>query len=146
MQKHSRKLQNQAWQTYWKKTMRWGGSMKWLAALAFCLLPGCVYAPLPELPKFPAVEQIEPKTEAENGTQRETAAIAKHPQPRDSPIAKTDAEPQCPSLPMPEPIPKTLYIEIGKDSDKADENGIRLLENYKELRKEIKKQWHSKPP
>jgi hypothetical protein len=126
--------------------MRWGGSMRWLIALTVGLLAGCVYAPLPELPPLPPIGQVAAKTEAINGKSKMTEEKTEHPQPRDSPLSKNTAEPQCPSLQMPEPIPKQLRIEIGYGADKADENGIRLLENYKELRKEIKKQWHSKPP
>jgi hypothetical protein len=129
--------------------MRWGDSMK-LRIFVFCLpLSGCVYAPLPELPPIPPIEHISLKsdnTEAKTGNPRETEAITTHPRPRDSPRAKADAAPQCPSLPMPEPIPKTLRIDIGYGADKADANGLRLLDNYKELRKQIKSTWHSKPP
>jgi hypothetical protein len=126
--------------------MRWGDSMRWLIALTVCLLVGCVYAPLPELPKFPDVEHVQPKTETKTGTQRETEALITHHRPRDSPDAKADAASQCPSLPLPEPIPKPLRIEIGYGNDKADANGLRLLETYKDLRKMIKEKWHSKPP
>jgi hypothetical protein len=126
--------------------MRWGDSMRRLIAFTVWLLTGCVYAPIPQLPEFPPIEHVTPKTEAKTGNQKETEEITKHPQPRDSPNAKADASPQCKFFPMPEPIPKTLYIEIGYGDDKADDNGARLLENYKELRKEIEKRWHSKPP
>jgi hypothetical protein len=122
--------------------------MKWPIVICYWLLAGCVYAPMPELPAFPPIEHIETiqKTEAEKGNLKVTEEKIKHPQPRDSPPSQNTAEPQCPSLPMPEPIPKTLYIEIGEGTAKADENGERLLTNYKELRKEIKKKWHAKPP
>jgi hypothetical protein len=127
--------------------MRWGDSMK-LRIFFFGLpLSGCVYAPLPELPKFPPIEHVQPQTETKNGNQPETEAVTPHPRPRDSPATTTDAAPsQCPSLPLPEPIPKPLRIEIGYGADKADANGIRLLETYKDLRKMIKEKWHSKPP
>jgi hypothetical protein len=127
--------------------MRWGDSMLRLITLTVGLLAGCVYAPLPDLPPLPPIGQVAAKTEAINGNQRETEAFIKHAQPRDSPAEKTDAAAsQCPSLPMPEPIPKQLRIKIGYGADKADDNGKRLLTNYKELRKAIKKKWHSKPP
>lgn len=126
--------------------MRWGDEMRFLTVFCYLLLAGCVYAPLPELPEFPQIEHVTPKTEAIDRQPNETDAVTKHPQPRDSPSAKAEAASQCPSLPMPEPIPKQLRIEMGYGADKADDNGVRLLENYKELRKEIKKQWHSKPP
>jgi hypothetical protein len=123
----------------------WDADMRRAIAFLFFPLAGCVYAPVPELPTFPAVEYVEPKTEAKIVNPNIAEAI-KHPQPRDSPVSKADGAPQCQSLPMPEPIPKTLFIDIGNGNDKADENGVRLLNSYKELRKEIKKKWHAKPP
>jgi hypothetical protein len=129
--------------------MRWGDSMK-LRLFFFCLpLSGCVYAPLPELPvlpKFPPIEHVQPQTETKNGNPLETEAVTPHPRPRDSPPATVKAASQCPSLPLPDPIPKPLRIEIGYGNDKADANGLRLLETYKDLRKMIKEKWHSKPP
>jgi hypothetical protein len=97
--------------------MPWGNKMKWLIALFIFLLTGCVYAPLPELPVIEHISQ-----------------------------QSNDVASQCPSLPMPEPIPKQMRIEIGYGADKADDNGIRLLDNYKDLRKKIKATWHAKPP
>jgi hypothetical protein len=127
--------------------MHWSNEMKWLTVWCLWLLTGCIYAPLPELPVIDHISQPSDNTEAKDGNKNTAEAITKHPQPRDSPIVKSDASTsQCPSLPMPEPIPKQMRIEIGYGADKADDNGIRLLENYKDLRKKIKATWHAKPP
>jgi hypothetical protein len=72
----------------------------------------------------------------------EPAAPSRDPQPE----AISQATAQCPALPMPEPIPSTLFIQIGNGQVKTDANGELLIRRYAQLRQQIKRQWHSKPP
>lgn len=48
----------------------------------------------------------------------------------------------CPSIAMPEPIPKTVYIRIKDGNIDTDEGGEKLIREYAATRKAIKQLWH----
>jgi hypothetical protein len=79
------------------------------------ILSGCVYAPVPDLPDLsvPACPEVKPTVIRE----------------------------ACPVPSMPDPIPRTLYLDI-KDGKviKADAGGEQLIRQYAATRKAIK-QW-----
>ncbi len=65
--------------------------------------------------------------------------------PKPKPVVVVEQK-QCPSMAMPEPIPKNVTIIVsGGEIVKIDEGGEQLIREYAATRKIIKKLWHDQP-
>lgn len=69
-------------------------------------------------------------------------ALVNLPAMPDCPKPVTQEPVQCPALAMPDPIPKVMHITLEPGKVEADSGGEKMLRDYAELRRLIKKTWH----